>query len=117
MTPEQKRLNGILLNLHTTARAKNREAFLDALGELDVFPNDVDFEIRYVHNDGAKVIMFHMAGMGSNFVTRVNDSTDPELLARYETIYQESHDESFWDVFKTEYDMTEDEFQWVIGGL
>ncbi len=118
MTPEQQEQNGIILRLHTAARAKNRKEFLNALGDLENFHNDIDTEMRYVvRTDGARIKVFSPAGPEDSFVTSVNDRTDKALLATYEKVYKFSLGKMFWDVFKTEYDMTEDEFRWVIGGL
>ena len=117
MNPEQREQNGIILRLHTAARAKNRKEFLDVLRDLENFHDDIDTEMRYVvRTDGARIKVFTPAGQNS-FVTSVNDRTDKALLATYEKVYKFSQGKMFWEVFKTEYDMTEDEFQWVIGGL
>lgn len=118
MTSKQKEQNGILLRLHTTARMKQRKEFLEALGDLENFQDDIDTEMRYIlQADGARIKTFTPAGQAACFVTCVNGSTDKESLAKYERIYKEAHVGTFWDVFKTEYEMTEEEFAWVTGGL
>lgn len=117
VTPEQQ-LDDIMYNLRLSIRKKNVADVEWFQNELAHFleTHDIEATVRYVAKDGARIETFTRAGEIGGETTLVNNSADPGLLNTYDALLNNSIDAgNVWKHFKQEWEMTEDEFQWVCG--
>lgn len=115
MTPGQQ-LDDIMCNLRCAIRERNIADVSWFQNELAHFlkTHDIDASVRYVAKDGACIETFTTAGDFHGKTTSVNNSTDPELLNTYDALLNNAIDAGdVWDHFKQEWEMTDEEYQWV----